>query len=455
MNSRYQQIVRKFRSERAARKIKGYLSKVIPRTKDLTFYGGPKELVGNNDLEVVLSGPADTGKTLACLYKLNQIAWNYPNSSLAIVRKIASSMRSTVLETYHTKILPYPPEDERCPVRAYGGAIAPKRYIYPNGSVIWLWGMDKPGKALSAERDIVYVNQAEELTVIDWEILGTRCTGRAGHVDHPQLIGDCNPAQANHWILQRRKAKSLVFLEALHTHNPQLYDQETMELTPSGIVRLGRLENLTGTRRARLYKNLWVMAEGAIYEHYDDDKNKIVSVDLPFGYPRVVGIDPMGAQIAAVFLAFDNDARKLHVYDEYYQPFGVTTTQHASNMLAMVGDQPIMAWVAGQPAERQARVDFMGAGIPVISPEIADVWSGIDKIQELLRDGTLVIHDRCVNLLEEITTYTRVMNRDGVVTEKIKNKDAYHCLDALRYVIVWLTSPVIEESIIYDRIRIY
>ena len=93
-------------------------------------------------------------------------------------------------------------------INPYGGDKTPDRYIYPNGSVIWLGGMDNPDKVLSSERDFIYVNQAEELAEGDWETLKTRCNGRAGNAPYAQLSGDCNPGGSKHWIRERAKRGS-------------------------------------------------------------------------------------------------------------------------------------------------------------------------------------------------------------------------------------------------------
>jgi len=76
--------------------------------------------------------------------------------------------------------------------------------------------MDNPDRVLSSERDFIFVPQAEELTESEWEVLGTRCTGRAAVVANAQIFGDCNPSGTKHWI---RTRKSLRLLTATHKDN--------------------------------------------------------------------------------------------------------------------------------------------------------------------------------------------------------------------------------------------
>jgi predicted phage terminase large subunit-like protein len=239
----------------------------------------------------MLSGPAETGKTLACLWLLNELALDNPGLQAAIVRKTYKSMPGTVLETFEKKVLPVAPSDALSPVAAFGG-MRPERYIYyANGSTIWVGGMDNPDRILSAERDVIYVNQAEELSLEEWETLLTRATGRAGHIDVPFVMGDCNPAWGSHWILKRSEAGQLVRVNSRHEDNPVLYDQETGELTEQGRRTLGVLDSLTGVRYQRLRLGKWITEmEGALWKRDTLDSNRVDKA--PALSQIVVAIDP-------------------------------------------------------------------------------------------------------------------------------------------------------------------
>lgn len=411
------------------------------------FYGGNRAAILSRDPEVILAGPAETGKTLAWLWKLHTLAYKYSGCQLAIVRKQKTDIVGSAFRTLERDLL----TDYGPGVKVYGGQY-PQWINYPAGSRIWLGGLDDPGKTLSTERDLIYVNQAEELSVSDWEFL-TRCvTGRGSVMPYTQLVGDCNPASPTHWIRQRSRASNgkkpaLTFFESLHKDNPTLWDRSAKEWTTQGKRSLGRLANMTGTRLQRLYYGLWAAPEGAIYDIFESDlgeygqkRHVVKSFPIPQTWPRAVGIDPFGAQIAAVWIAFDPNGI-LNVYREYLQPFGLTTEGHASNILGVCKGEPVFAWVCGGPSERAWRLEWQAAGIPVVEPPVSDVWVGIDRVYQLLKEFRLVVHDSCTNLIGEIGDYRRKVGRDGVATEKIESKDDYHLLDSLRYVIAWLTEP--------------
>ena len=414
---------------------------------DYTPYGGVREFMLCRDPEHIIMGSAETGKSLGACWKLHLLALKYPGTQLAIVRKTQRSMIGSILQTWEKQVI------VDAPVRIYGGN-SPQWYDYPNGSRVFVGGMDNPDKVLSSERDAILVNQPEELSLPEWEILTTRVTGRAGNMPYSFVCGDGNPGPPTHWIKSRAESGALTLIESTHRDNPTLYDQATGELTPRGRRTLETLDRLTGARKKRLRYGLWASPEGAIYEIFDEERHKAKSFPIPRTWPCVVGIDPLGAYVGAVWGAYDPVGRILHIYREYLKPFGVTTPAHASAILELSHGETVFAWVGGGPSERQARLDWQAAGVPLIDPPNLGVWEGIDRVVQLLADGALVVHDCCPNLLSEIGSYRRKLTRGGEPTEAIENKDEYHGLDCLRYLVAWLTGSAETSEVVYRPKRI-
>jgi hypothetical protein len=263
--------------------------------------------------ETIVAGPAETGKTWGCLNYLDALAWQFPGCQCVIARKTYTALVPSALRTYERVVGLH---TGTSPIRVHGGS-KPEWYDYPNGSRIWVAGLDNPGKALSSERDFVYVNQAEELTLDDWEVMTTRVTGRGSVAPFTRLFGDANPAHPSHWIKTRR---GLQMFESRHEDNPSLFARLDMNDVHKGVrlTRQGRrtmaiLDNLTGTRYQRLRLGRWVSAEGVVYAHWDAARNvidrmprgwerwrKVRTVDFGLINPTVVQwwcIDPDGGMI--------------------------------------------------------------------------------------------------------------------------------------------------------------
>lgn len=228
-----------------------------------------------------------THNTFAALYKMHNLALKYPGCRILLARKLYSSLVSTALVTYYRKVLPYPPEHPLCPIVVFGGS-RPETISYPNGSVMVVAGLDNADKVLSAEYDFVYVNQAEELTLHDWEQILSRTTGRAGNAPYSQVLGDCNPGAPTHWILHR---PSLELYTATHQDNPVLYDHEKEEWTDQGRRTISILSTMTGLRYKRGFLGLWAGAEGQIYETFDEQTHIVDPFPIPDSWRRWRVID--------------------------------------------------------------------------------------------------------------------------------------------------------------------
>jgi hypothetical protein len=277
-------------------------------------------------------------------------------------------------------------------------------------------------------------------------------------------MGDCNPGPPSHWIRQRAKAGLLTLFNSTHCDNPELYDQKTGEITEQGKQRIGALDRLTGALKKRYRYGLWAAPEGSVYGEYFDGlredgeygKHLVAAFEIPRQWPRTVGIDPAGAKRAALWLAYDPQGNRLHVYREMALPFGSTVQYFAGDVLKASQGESVFAWVCGAKSERDWRTEFQAAGIPVIDPPVADFWVGIDRVLDLLQTDSLVIHDTCKQLLSEIEEYHRKQNRrTGEFEDVVEDKDKYHLLDALRYVIVWLTHKEQQQGqVVYNPVRI-
>jgi phage terminase large subunit len=234
------------------------------------------------EAEVLISGPAGTGKSRACLEKIYLVCMLTPNTRALLLRKTQRSLGSTGLVTWRNFVIKEALETGE--VVYYGGSSqeAPQ-YRFKNGSTVTIGGLDNPTRIMSSEYDIVYVQEATEIGITDLEFIKTRL--RNWRVSFQQLVMDCNPAGDKHWLKLRCNDKKTRLIESRHEDNPRLFEECSPDDpeakpyydVPSGYVKVsekGRayidiLEALTGVRYKRLRLGLWVSAEGIIYEEFD------------------------------------------------------------------------------------------------------------------------------------------------------------------------------------------
>lgn len=282
----------------------------MPQTVEeiYTPYGNISRLFTCREPEVMLTGPAGTGKSKGALEYLNYWAMEYPGCRLLMVRKTRRSLTESGMVTLEQKVLH--------PAQGVYFSSSKQQYQYPNGSIIAVAGMDKPSKIMSSEWDIIYCQESTELEEDDWESCSIRL--RNGKLPIQQLIGDCNPGPANHWIKQRERDHKTLLLETRHEDNPLLFRNGI--LTAEGERYLSKLDRLTGVRYARYRLGLWVSAEGTIYEDSWDPKRNIVKpFPIPAEWPRFLSIDfGFVHPFVCLWIAQDPDGR-LYIYRQIYK----------------------------------------------------------------------------------------------------------------------------------------
>jgi phage terminase large subunit len=289
---------------------------------------------------------AGTGKSRACLEKLLHVALLNPGMRGLIVRKTLSSLGSTALVTWREHVAKEAIRAGDC--EFYGGSPQESpQYRFTNGSSIVIGGMDKASRIMSSEYDMVYVQEATELTEDDWEALLTRL--RHGKVSFQQIIADCNPHMPTHWLHDRADKGTTVLLESRHEDNPLYFDDDG-QMTPAGHAYIeGKLDKLTGVRYLRLRKGLWVAAEGLVYENWDPAIHLIDWFRPPDEWPRYWAVDfgythPFVCQ----HWCEDPDGR-LILYREFYRTRR-TVDQHAEDILAEVTEPvPDVEQIEGLP----------------------------------------------------------------------------------------------------------
>lgn len=303
----------KVKIERERRRRAALRSAIDNRPKPPKFRGAGLEIQSFTGPEWILSGPAETGKTFAALWRLDSLLRSTPGAKATLARKIQSSIYSTVLITLE-RILAFQRQLGNDEVHIFGGT-KPQLYSYTNGSRLWVGGMDNAAKILSGERDLIYINQAEELTLEDWETLLTRTTGRGAVIKHPMLFGDCNPGGEDHWILGR---ETLKVFHSKHVDNPSLYFDDGRE-TDQGERSMTRLKSLTGIRRKRLYEGVWVGAEGLFFEEFDEDLHTCDPFDIPEDWPIWGALDYGFAHPTAIGLFTMDSDGKIYLIAEHVQ----------------------------------------------------------------------------------------------------------------------------------------
>lgn len=402
------------------------------------------------DPELVVSGPAGTGKSVGLLYLLHRTAEAYPRSRQLILRKTRASLTQSGLDTFEDDVLP---PNHPVLFNRDGSRILKKNrssYDYPNGATIVVGGMDEAERLFSSKYDRVYWQEVTEGLEEEWVSL--RRSLRNFQAPVQQLTGDCNPKAPTHWVRARGKAGHLRLLETTHQDNPAYWTGT--EWTPKGRAYMDNLAGMTGLMRDRLYLGLWVAAEGAIYTAFTR-RHIVPRFEAPESWRVVLSIDfgyshPFAAQVWLV----DDDGRM--VLEREIHMSGRTLDEHAPDIKAMLRGRPYEGvadsaspesierlralGIACQPTVKGA--DSVSAGIRQVLARMAVQGDGRPRLTVM--DGSLLERDEAraqkhqpLCLVDEIEGYRWKLDRGGASLEE-PVKEADDACDCMRYAVQYV-----------------
>lgn len=406
--------------------------------------GAAVKLFGCQAREVLIEGPAGTGKSRAVCEKVFAMACKYAQSRHLLCRKTRVSMTQSVLPILEGDVF-----GPNAFLRAGASRSHRTRYELPNGSEIVIGGLDNAERIMSSQFDSIAVFEATESTLDDWEKLLSRL--RNGKMPYQQAIADCNPSYPSHYLNQRCIEGKMERLLSRHEDNPVWYQDGV--LTERGRHYIGEvLGSLSGPRRSRLLDGRWCQAEGLVYDKWDAAVHVIDPFPIPADWKRVRSID-FGYVNPAVcqWWACDGDGR-MYLYRELYVSKW-TTDRLAAEVIRLSGGERYIGTVADHDAGD--REILRQAGISTM-PARKDVREGINRVQARLtpagdgrprlfvmrdamvfRDPVCVEGKRPCGLVEEIDGYVWLDNAKKDEPEKADD----HACDAARYAVMYVETP--------------
>jgi PBSX family phage terminase large subunit len=200
----------------------------------------------------------------------------------------------------------------------------------------------------------------------------------------------------------------------------------------------------------RYIEGKWVLAEGSIYDFFDEKLHCIdfspttcryFSCGVDYGTTNpcafnLVGYDPSG---------FPN----LWVEDEYYwdsreKNRQKTDTEYAEDLKRFLSGRHVKA-IYVDPSAASFKAELIKMGFSGIVDANNDVLDGIRFTSKLLSNGTLKIAKKCQNLIKEFGTYAWDAKSIKLGEDRpLKQND--HLLDSLRYVLHTHFKPIYDGT---------
>lgn len=270
----------------------------------------------------------------------------------------------------------------------------------------------------------------DEITIIP-ESFFKMATSRLS-IAGSKLIGTTNPDGPYHWL----KTDYINRASELNLRNFSFKLDDNPFLPPSYVEDLKK--EYRGLWYKRFIEGLWVLAEGAIYDFFD---NRLHVFKGPRTYAKqyFLGIDYGTTNpFAAVLVGFNDDGHPaLWIEKEYYwdskeKGYQKTDSEYAMDLEKEFGGYPISIYYL-DPSAASFEVELKRRKKPVKHAN-NDVLDGIRYVGSLIAQGDLMICANCKSLIKEIESYVWDTKSARTGEDKpLKQRD--HALDAMRYVL--------------------
>jgi len=262
-----------------------------------------------------------------------------------------------------------------------------------------------------------------------WEMIGTRFS-----VDGAKCIATMNPGPPRHWM-------KTGYLDRLEEANARTW-HFTLDDNPfiSDRVKARLKRQYTGLWYKRYILGLWVVAEGAIFDMFSEEKHVIHDDALPNNYTNIItGVD-YGISNPSAFinigLAADGPYQgKWIAFSEYFYDSRTanrqkTDSEYSADMHRFLMKAPDSIEV--DPSAASFKVQLAQDGFDQVADADNAVLDGIRDVSQGFSTESLLIHDSCHNLIDSISGYVWDPKAQAKGEDKPMKIDD-HPVDALRY----------------------
>tara|TARA_R100001463_G_scaffold50262_1_gene100373 strand:- start:51 stop:1211 length:1161 start_codon:yes stop_codon:yes gene_type:complete len=349
----------------------------------------------------IIQGGTSASKTFSTLFILINKAMNFPNLEISVVAESIPHLRRGAVRDFE-KIMKW---GRRYTETSFNKSLL--KYQFINGSFIEFFSADDSSKLRGARRDILYINECNNVSFESYNELSIRTK--------KEIYLDFNPAN-EFWVHREVKDEpDADFLILTYKDN---------EALDKGIVQ--QIEkNRLKARTSAYWRNWWMVygegkvgqLQGAVFTNYKTidkipDEARLIGIGLDFGYSA----DPTA--IMAVYKY--NEQR---ILDEMTYQTGLLNSD-ISKILPK--DVPVYA----DSAEPKSIADIQRYGIT-----IKGVTKGKDSVNygiDVMQRQDYLVTSQSTNLIKELRSYCWDKDKTGKQLNKPIDK-FNHALDAVRY----------------------
>tara|TARA_B100000902_G_C27308081_1_gene916741 strand:- start:1564 stop:2730 length:1167 start_codon:yes stop_codon:yes gene_type:complete len=348
---------------------------------------------------IVEQGGTRSGKTYNILIWL--IFYYCPdnkNKTITICRKTFPSLRASVMRDFIDILRSYEMYREESHNKSSSEYI-----LY--GNLIEFISLDQPQKVRGRKRDLLFINEANELFWEDWQQLLFRTKEK--------VILDYNPSDEYHWIYDKVIPRDdCAFFKTTYLDNPFLGESikqeiERLKETDEQYWQIYGL-GIKGITKSTIFRYLEVMEI--------PEQAKFLSYGMDFGYTN----DP--TTLIGIWI----DGYNLYAKEYLYRT--LMTTTDINNFLREMNINRELIWADSAEVRLIDELRRMGWNIRPSIKGRDSINAGID----LLKRYKIHLTKDSNNAIQEFRNYKWQEDRNGkMINKPIDNHN--HLVDALRY----------------------
>jgi phage terminase large subunit len=283
-------------------------------------------------------------------------------------------------------------------------------YKFPNGSYIELFSVDDSQKLRGRKRDLLFINEANELDAEEFLQLNMRTTEK--------IFIDFNPSFTDGWIYDLINREETTFIHSTYKDNSFLEKRIIKEI-----------ENLVNVDQD--YYNVYCLglpskSNYTVFNHQIEYVNRELESD-----DKILGLDFGFQHPTALMLTSWND-NQCYVRELLYASH-LTVGELVTRMKLIFEEEdlPMSTTIACDYARPEIIEDLVRAGFNAVNA-IKNVKEGIDAV----KSTELFVHKDSFNTWKEFKNYKWKVTRDDKLTDEVVKlwDDA---MDAMRYAILY------------------
>jgi len=366
------------------------------------IWNGINEGLANGKTIISEQGSSRSAKTFNTLIRLIVYLLENPGNRLSIVRKTLPALKGSVLIDF---------KDIMNRMGIWEPKVFNKTeliYHFSNGSWIEFFSTDDEQKIRGRKRDVLFANEANEISYLEWQQLIMRTTKFA--------VLDYNPSfSEDHWIEQVNKDPDCHHFISTYKDNPFL-EQKIID-------DIEKLKDKNKSLWTVYGLGLRAVIEGRIFDSYE-----IVEEIPRWVTKRWVGMD----------FSYTNDPTAIidtaiHGDDLYMDEICYRTHMLTADIIRVLKRDCSGRVIISESADPRLIDEIHNAGFNIhpVEKYKGSVMAGITKMQEF----HIKITRRSIHVKKELDNYVYDQDKDGrYLNEPVDEFN--HAIDASRYVIL-------------------